>query len=286
MRQTEYPGKELLPEVTLHRRREATFLVLAALVVTATAALVAGSSVMIDMQTALAQIARGVELPTQLVVPVGALVSAVGILALLLACELYGRRAGGLVWTALFASGVLAGLAYLAGLVDRADASFSLALPLATCAVAGALATVVVYAALRRMAPRALIVRAIVATAFGQAAGWAAFAGVAHAIGDRPTVDFLLAVALGSSAFALACVIVLAPVFAIAANTLSLFLRVPRATAAGDDDDDDAYVSGPMPRLQEALVVDEEDVDVEPRPYSSMEMRFFTEGDDTSLLAE
>src|SRR5262245_25101261 len=109
-RQTEYPAWDVLAEARVHGRREATFLVLAAIfLVTAASLVVIGASRVIDPSALLAEIAPDRELPFAIQVPLGVLPFALGCLALTLVCELYGRRrAAVLVGIGLIATVALA----------------------------------------------------------------------------------------------------------------------------------------------------------------------------------
>src|SRR5262245_25949257 len=90
--QTEYPARALLPEALLHGRREATFLVLAALFFVATTALITlGMTREVDLSALLASISPSIEVPTALLVPLGALPFALALIANALVCELLGR---------------------------------------------------------------------------------------------------------------------------------------------------------------------------------------------------
>jgi hypothetical protein len=194
------------------------------------------------------------ELPVELRVPLGALPGPLGLVALMLACELYGRRATTLVWAALFACAAMAGLAYAAG---------AWVVPLAVVAAVAHVATLVVFASLRRaLAGRHVALRAVIAAMIAQGMAWAAFAALLRDNAIAP-------VALGGAAYGLAATIVLAIPLAIAARVLRLYLRVGRPTVAIDFEDDEVIPlvrrRGPRATLQ---------------PYSSAEMRFFRDGDE------
>src|SRR5262249_21747157 len=91
-RQTEYPTWELVAEERLHGRREATFLVLAAVfLVTAAALILLGASRIIDPSSLLATALPEVELPIAIRIPLGAIPFALGGLSIALVVELYGR---------------------------------------------------------------------------------------------------------------------------------------------------------------------------------------------------
>jgi hypothetical protein len=272
-RQTEYPARDLVSEVNLHARREATFLVLSTLfTVTLVVLLLTGTGRLIDVGELIGSAAPDIELPVALHVPFGALPAAFGGLALLLACELYGRRrASALLWAGGFTAVALVGLARLGDVIDGHDAAL---LPTAALA-AGALVThaigLVVFAGLRRrLGGRRPIVRALTASLIAQPAGWAAFAGMVYAAQAAPDVDALAAIGLGATAFTLASVLALALPLAIAARALSVFLRVARF-----EDTSDARVM-PAPVAERASR----------QSLSPVEMRFFSEGDQLEAAAE
>lgn len=293
-RQTEYPARELVSEVTLHGRREATFLVLVTLFVASiTCLVVLGTSRVIDVNATISALVPDADLPISLALPFGAIPCALGFVAVMLASELYGRRrAGALVWAGLVTAGALVGLARLADLSDGADASFVPALALAAGVVVAHVVNLLVFDALRRrLAGRHAVVRAFAASLWAQPAGWAAFGGVLYLLGEPADLDRITALALGSAAYTFACVLLLAVPLAIAARTLALYLRVARFEPGSR-----------ARRLAPALVVDEneeepariadgsaEHAPAPPRrrraarasiqPFSAAEMRFFTEGD-------
>src|SRR6185503_11825115 len=177
-RQTEYPSRELVAEEKLHGRREATFLVLAAVfLVTAAALVVLGTTRVIDPSVVLAEVLPDRELPIAMQIPFGVLPFALGALALTLVCELYGRRrAFALVGIGLAAVLALAGLMRLADQVDGADAAFGPAVGFACCAIVAYVVYVPLFDALRwRMAGRHLWLRLLVVSLVAQLVGWTAF---------------------------------------------------------------------------------------------------------------
>jgi uncharacterized PurR-regulated membrane protein YhhQ (DUF165 family) len=279
-RQTEYPTRELISESRLHGRREATFLAFATISLVAITALVMlGVSRIVDVGALIEAIVPDVHVPFALAVPLGVVPFALGLVAVMLACELYGRRrATALVWAGLFASAAVVGIVRVADLVGSADA-FVAAVALATCSLVAQVATVVLFDAMRRHSAGPLWLRAIVATLGAQAAAWAAFGGVMYALASSDVSEL----ALGSAIIVAACVVVATLPLAIAAHVLALFLRVSRRTPVEDDDLD---VSAPQ-RLPPAQIV--EDYEEPPlrrraaraslHPYSSAEMRFFSDGD-------
>jgi hypothetical protein len=275
-RQGEYPGWDLVAEETLHARREATFLVLAALFLVTCATLVAfGTTRIIDPAPILAVLAPGVALPLTLAIPFGVLPFALAALALTLVCELYGRRRA----MVLFGVGLLAmlgvgGLLRLADRIDGTDRSFTPTLAFAACYVVAYVLYVPMLAALgRMMAGRHLWLRILVLSSAAQFAGWAAFGGVLYGLpivtgapGAVVDTAAITALATGAGLYTIAGIAALAVPVAVLARGLRLFLRIVRPAFEADD-------APPvrMPRRRP----------VRPslQPFSSAEMRFFAEGD-------
>lgn len=285
-RQGEYAGRPVLGAALLHRRRERTFLVLATLFVTATAAMVIlGTSRVIDINYAISSVFPDVALPFDLALPFGALAFPVALLAATLVCELYGRkRANALVVMGLFASLALAGVMYGADQLDGVDATFGSALAFTACYLVAHLSNLVIFDALRRgMDGRHPLIRKTLATVFAQVGGWAAFAFVAYGYAvyvtgknPAPYADWFASLALGSALFVAAVALVDLIPFAIARRSLVAYLRAP----TGDEDE----------------IVDEV-IELEPRApvfavrapvhpslnlRTTGERRFFTEGDELS----
>lgn len=301
-RQTEYPAREMVAEARLHARREATFLALATLFVASLASLLLlGTAHVIDLSALIASIVPDVELPTRLQLPLGVAPAALGFIAVMLGCELYGRRrAAALVVAGLFVAGALIGITRVADLVDQAsatlrvaahpvgagafdgrDAAFASAVALAAGAFVAHVASFLVFDTFRRaFGGRHVALRAVLATLVAQPASWAVYFAVAHAW-TGIDADAIAPLALGSIACTVAVVLVLALPLAITARTFALYLRVGRLY---DDDDFEPR------RLPPALVVDDEPAEpafvarrrparVSLQPFSSGEMRFFEEGD-------
>jgi uncharacterized PurR-regulated membrane protein YhhQ (DUF165 family) len=288
-RQTEYPARDFVSEVKLHARREATFLVLSTLfTVSLTMLLVLGITRLINLGDALGSVFPDIELPAALQLPFGALPAAIGFLAVLLTCELYGRRrAAALLWVGGFAALALVGVARLADVIDGRDAALLPTAALAVGALAAHLIGLLVFASLRRqLGGRHAVARALLASAIAQPAGWAAFGGVLYLAQVRPDVDGLIAIGFGGSVFTLVCMLVLALPLAIAKRGLSLYLRVARWEDASEvhvlppaliveeesDESDGVPQPQPEPRRQRAQRVSMP-------AFSPAELRFFTEGD-------
>jgi uncharacterized PurR-regulated membrane protein YhhQ (DUF165 family) len=295
-RQIEYPARDFVAEEILHARREATFLVLAAIFLVTTAALVVlGAGRVIDPASVLSATVPGIELPLAMRIPLGALPLPLGVLALTLACELYGRRRGAsLMAIGLVACAALCGLMWLA---DRLDggAAFGPALAFTSCIVVANLLYVPLFDALRwRTVGRHLWLRLIVLSLAAQVAGWTAFGGVmyglAAATGPVASADVatISEVALGGALYTLVCVVVLTLPVALVARGLALLLRVARYDLDENDDRDGGLelIELTRRRLPPAEIVDDEPRRTRRRgshpslpPYSSAEMRFFRDGD-------
>src|SRR5688572_15130466 len=91
-RQAEFPTRVVLSAVKLHRRREKTFLVLAALVMLSTVALpLLGTGLLLDVNYMIDSVVPGLALPSA-ELAFGVLVMPLGMFAVSLVAELYGRR--------------------------------------------------------------------------------------------------------------------------------------------------------------------------------------------------
>jgi uncharacterized PurR-regulated membrane protein YhhQ (DUF165 family) len=306
--QTEYPARALLPETTLHGRREATFLVLTALFFVATTVLVVlGFTRTIDLTALLARISPAATPPLALVVPLGVLPFALSFVASALLCELLGRRrAAAAILIGLVINVALVGLMQAADLVDGGDAVTAGAALAATSIVAH-LAHLLVFDLLRRATPgRQLFARMIISSWLALALGLGTCAlvlGGGYLITPLAT-EPLQALVLGSAIALAACTLVLAIPAALIGRGLAVALRVGPSWFAHDDfaDQDEAdaepawgaprpaFAEGSVARtLPRAQIVEEPSVsDGVPRraramsvpPYSSAEMRFFSEGDE------
>lgn len=309
-KQTEYPGRDLLPESTLHGRREATFLVLSAMFFVATTALLLlGASRVIDASALLARVAPSVELSTALLVPLAVVPLAVSFIAGAMTHDLFGRkRATALLWTGFFACLALIGIMRVADLIDDGSA-FTMAVALTAYYVVAHAFNLLGCAALRG---RSFFLRVNVASVLAQAAGWSVAGLVLHAVGGYLAApisgEHIIALTAGGAAGTALCAFVLAIPAAIATHALEVALRVgsfedevdDAAGYSGHDRYGDiaepavlggspAFAQGSVARKLPAMIVDDEEevIPLEPRrtlrgtipPFSSAEMRFFTEGD-------
>ena len=207
-RQADHPTRRVLPSALLHARREGTFLVLAAIVlVAATALVLLGTGRIVDLDQVLASVLAEVELPVAMSLPIGVLAFPPGVLAVMLVCELYGRRRS----IALVVVGSSAAVG-LVGLVRVArpdlDGAVGPGLALASCYLIAQLSNTLIFDALRRrMRDRQLWLRANVATLLAQLGGWAAFAFVLHGTSDTISDQAIGSLAAGGFAFTSACVL-------------------------------------------------------------------------------
>jgi uncharacterized PurR-regulated membrane protein YhhQ (DUF165 family) len=304
-RQGDLPGRPVLTEAVLHRRRERTFLVLAALFVGATAVMaILGTSQVIDVTYAISYVVPDLAVPFDLGLPLGVLAFPIALFAVNLVCELYGRRrANALVVIGLLTTLPIAGLGYLAARLDNVDASFGPVLALTSCYAVAHLANLVLFDGLRRlMNGRHPLVRKTISTVFAQVGGWTAFAFVSYGYAvyvtgqDASVADGIAIVAVGSVIYVVAFALVDLIPFAIAARSLELYLRVDGAGEGDVVEPDDRASSGPslVGRLPPALIVEPADSGpVLARPvhpslqlYTTGERRFFTEGEELSESVE
>lgn len=247
-RQTEYPARDVLPETTVHARREATFLVLAAMFFVATTTLfLLGTSHVIDVSTLLARVAPNAQLPAALLLPLGAVPFALTFVASALVCELFGRRrASALVWVGLVASLGLVGMMRLADLIDGGGDAFGVSLAFVACyALAHAFNLVLFDAARKRARGRRLVIRMNAASLVAQAIGWTAFGFVLELGAGYVVAPFaretIIAMSLGAALCCAAGVFVLAIPAAFAVRGLAIALRVGRDPFADHDDDEASY---------------------------------------------
>jgi len=293
--QTEYPTRDLVAEERLHGRREGTFLVLAAMFLVASAALVLlGTGRIIDLSALITAVIPGAELPIALLLPLAVIPFGLGIVAIALVCELFGRRrATALVWAGVLGCAMAIGIAALTDQVDPSAQSLPSSAALASCYLTTNVAFVLVFDVLRRsLRGRHMWARLDLSTVIATGIGFGAFALALLGLGlaDRPHV---IALSVGSIAVVVASVVALTLPAALVARSLSIYLRVARHEA----DEDDYIDLRPRKRLPQATIVaehadDDDDQEEQPiipprrraarnslQPYSSAEMRFFTEGD-------
>jgi uncharacterized PurR-regulated membrane protein YhhQ (DUF165 family) len=300
--QTEYPGRDLLPESTLQARREGTFLVLTAMFFVASAALLLlGTSRMIDASALLARVAPSLELPTALVVPLAVIPFALSFIASAMTHDLFGgRRATRLMFLGLLASFALIGVMRGADAIDGGDA-FIVSLALTACYVVAHAFQLLAFAALHNSR---FFVRINISSLFAQAAGWTAATLVLQAgtryLATPLSPQQIIAITAGGAVCSALVVLVASIPAAIIDRALSVALRVGRDSVfdEADDDLDDVpeempgFAQGSVARKLPAMLVEDDDVVVldesarrrtlrgtVPQPYSSAEMRFFTEGD-------
>ncbi|MBA3451810.1 MAG: VUT family protein [Deltaproteobacteria bacterium] len=280
--QGEYPGRPVLAEAILHRRRERTFLVLATLFVAATAAMVMlGTSRIIDVTYALTSLFPELALPFELELPIGVLAFPISLVAVTLVCELYGRRrANALVMMGLVANLGLAGLMFVADRLDNTEAAFGPALAFTACYLVAHVSNLIIFDALRRrMDGRHPVIRKTLATLLAQLGGWAAFAFASYAYAvyvvgqDAAVADSIATLALGSALYVIAVALVDLIPFAIARRSLMDYLRV-----ATDEDEEEIIELQP----QVPAFIVREPVHPSLNLRTTGERRFFTEGEELS----
>ncbi|HEU5056553.1 MAG TPA: VUT family protein [Kofleriaceae bacterium] len=291
----------------MHARREATFLVLAGTFLVAAATMpVLGMSRIIDLSGLLPD----VDLPADLLLPVGVLAFPLSFTAAALVCEIWGRkRATAMVWVGLFLQLALLGLlAVVDSIPDAAGQttdSVAPALGFIACAFVAHMFHAQAYHALRRQSrSRHLWLRRNVAALIAAVAGWVIFALVlyTHAVqvaelSSDQAAQQVAAFALAGGLCTLAGALVDTVPLVLVSRALTVFLRVGRSEAL-----DEGYAEGPTaggvsdsaPRMRrEALVVETPAPPprMPPPPpgggagrvsgaFSTSEKRFFTEGDE------
>lgn len=318
MRQAEFPTRLVLSTVKLHRRREKTFLVLAALAVLSTVAMAfLGASMSLDLVYAIAAIAPGVAVP-EAELAFGVLVMPLGMFAISTIVELYGRRrAYATALVGLFAGFAAIGLAHARDVVAGSDAGVGAAVALSLAAFVGHLVIVALHSNMRRNATnRRFGSRKLVSTVVALLAVWTVFAFLlyAHAVqlygrAEDPVIAEIGRLVLGGAAFTLAIAIVDVVPFMIVARVLATYLRVGRYDDEDADDEEEVVAqkrvraqretgqrplrldlvptSRPQRRsLPPALIVDtpvpevRRDKKTSMQPFSSGEMKFFAEGEE------
>ena len=305
-RQADFLGRPQLAEARLHRRRETTFLFLAMLFLVATAAMpLLGAGSVIDVAYAISSVIPGVSFAIGPALPIGVLAIPIAFLAINLVCELYGRkRANALLLIGLVGCLALTGLMRLSDLVDGGSAAFGMALALTSYYLVGQISNLVIFDALRRrMHGRHSWLRKTASTVLAQIAGWAAFAFVFYGYsvaveGVEAAVvrDGVVALAIGSALYVVAFAFADLIPFAIAQRSLTLYLRIDRTVQDEDVTEISASWAVNAPRrLPQALIVDEparsprtttgpvrhkRRTRASAQPFTSSEMRFFTEGDE------
>ncbi|HUS64361.1 MAG TPA: VUT family protein [Kofleriaceae bacterium] len=237
--QCDYPGRAPLDDDVAHRRREVTFLVLAAAFLTSCSFLVsAGTSLAIDLSFDVD--ALGVTVPA--VVPLGAFLFPLSFLAIQLVTELHGRRrAAALLWIGLafLAMPVLPGWFASLG-ADPADPlarAGGQGVSLLGCCVVAHVLGGQVYRELRRaLRGQRVWVPAAVASLVGQLLGWAAFALLLGLSSGRlsaesspdDVVAMIVSDGLAGASYAAVASVALALLLQALAGPLARLLRVPR----------------------------------------------------------
>src|SRR5690349_9313986 len=150
--QSEDAYRDALPESRLHGRREGTFLFLTALFLMAVILpITLGANQLIDLGYTLSRIIPDREPLVSLGLPVGALVVPLGLVAVQLVCELYGRRrANAMVWAGFAAALGTLGVLRLSNELSVGVEPFGPAVGFAAFFVVAHLINVSVFDAMRR----------------------------------------------------------------------------------------------------------------------------------------
>lgn len=319
MRQAEFPTRLVLSTVKLHRRREKTFLVLAALALLSTVAMpLLGASLALDLNHAIATIAPGVALPDA-ELALGVLVMPLGMFAISLIAELYGRRrAYATALVGLLAGLAAIGLSYARDVIAGTDEGVGAAVALSLAAFVGHLVIVPLHSNMRRNAVnRRFGSRKLVSTLVALLATWTvlAFLLYAHAVqlygrAEDAVIADIGRIVIGGAAFTAVIAILDVVPFMIVARGLATYLRVGRYDEDEAEDEDEIVAhkhvraqretgqrpvrldlmptSRPRRRsLPPAQIVDtpvpgelRRDKRTSMQPFSSGEMRFFAEGEE------
>ncbi len=291
-RQSDLPGRPVVAEAQLHRRRETTFLVLAMLFITATVSVpLLGMSRTIDVAYAISAVVPDLSFAIAPKLPFGVLVFPIAFFAVNLVCQLYGRsRANTLVVVGLFASLAVAGVLLVGDQLDGAGfgPGFVAALAFTAAYLVAHITNLVIFDALRRyMGGHHAWLRKTASTVLAQVTGWAAFAAVMFALVDQTeAVADVVPLALGAALYCVAFALVDVIPFGIASAALTRYLRVAsRRDLVEVEAVDDEPAVAPR-RLPPAMIVDGVSAPIRHRqlrtsipPFSSAEMRFFTEGE-------
>jgi uncharacterized PurR-regulated membrane protein YhhQ (DUF165 family) len=306
IRQRELPGRPKLSDRRLYRRRERVFLILGALFLVATAiAPLLGASKVFGAARPLREI--GLSISTQLLLPVGVVALPLGLLALNLACELFGRRrAFALVLTGLVTWIGLVGLAWvtdhLADFDNNVTQAFGPSVAFAVACFATSFVQVEIFEGLGRVTRgRHLWLRNILGSAIGLAVGWVGFAMLVAYVpraalpplaGVAPDVQ-MSATAIASAAYTFLGIVVGTIVLYIAANPLANVLRIERYQRIEVFDDDVAprraepAFAAPRPKPKAQLVESSPGPSragrsgaSNSRPFTRDEVAFFNEGEE------
>lgn len=280
-RQGDHPSRPVIPEEKLHRRREGVFLVLASLFMIAIAMLqLTASNLVIDVSYTLSTLVPDLAFPTALALLFAAIAFPISFVAINLVCELYGkRRAWALITVGVVATLALVAVTRLAGQLDGDPMVVRTALALAGCDLVAHVVNLGVFEALRRrMRGRGAWLRQLVSTTLAQGFGWATFALMIY---DQAPADSI-AVAAGSALYVVAFSAAIVIPFAIVTASLTRYLRID--VASEDDeplDEAERFWADPAPRrrLPPALIIEDADSAPVRSPFTSAEMRFFTEGE-------
>jgi uncharacterized PurR-regulated membrane protein YhhQ (DUF165 family) len=292
--------RDALPESRLHGRREGTFLFLSSLFLLAVILPIAlGTNQVIDLGYTLSRMLPDREPLVALGLPVATLLVPLGLVAVQLVCELYGRRrASAMVWTGLAAALVTVGVMRLSNELSGGAEPFGPAVGFAAFFVVAHVVNISVFDAMRRsMHGRALALRTLAASVVAPLLACAALAGALLAFGW--SVDDITPIAAGTAMFSIACALAGVLPVVLAVRGLEVYLRVggapidvrvrPRRRAADSDVSlrverrlAQGSVSEARPRPAAPPPVPGRRIPnaSQVQPFNSAEMRFFTEGDE------
>lgn len=281
-RQAAFPARVELTSVELHGRRERMFLVLAAMALLASVAVpLLGANILIDVRYMVSTHVPDMVLPDA-ELAFGAVLLPVGMLATSFVVELYGhRRAYALAFVGLLTSLCAVGLCYQgAHLIDAGAKAPASAFSLALAAFSASVVIVAVHARMRAYAASGAVwLRKLVAALAAQLVAWSVFSAMLYAYAGEAEIARLL---LGGAAYTLAFALVDVIPFVLLAHWLAIHLRVGRFDEPDDDESADPAWLRPLPaamtvETSASVLLDQR---ASKRPYSSAEMRFFTEGDE------
>jgi hypothetical protein len=299
MPQAELPGRRRLSEPRLHRRREGVFLVLAGMTLVACALLpILGTGKLFGASRIVREL--GVPLSMTLLLPVGAVALPLGLLAIGLICELYGRsRARALVFVGFVLWLGLLGLAWVTDTVPDFDGGttrvFGPAVALVGCCTVTLVLHVELFHAIGRgTRGRHLWLRNTLSAVIALAAGWGTFAlivsyvpraALAPLAGFEPVAQ-LTAITLAAAGYAALAAIVGTIPFYVVAKALAIYVRVERFSDVArprerkvQRRDVPAFVGKPAAQLVDEPAASRSGPSTS-RPFTRDEVAFFDEGEE------
>lgn len=244
-RQAEFPTRSVLSAVKLHRRREKTFLVLAALVMLSTVALpLLGTGLLLDVNYMIDSAVPGLALPSA-ELAFGVLVMPLGMFAVSLVAELYGRRrAYAMAFVGFLTSLAAIGLLYASERIGGEPEAVGAAVALAVAAFVGQFVIVPVHSNMRRNSPeRRIWSRKLASTFVALLATWTVFAFTlyAHAVqmygrAEDAVVAEIGRLVLGGAAYTVVVALLDVLPFVALSRGLAVYLRVGQFEEDEDED--------------------------------------------------